>query len=654
MRSSLLVALATAVVLGAACGGTDSSSPANDTPGATIVLSPLSVVVTEKTPDTTVYLTTTPAGGHLHWQIAAKPAWLTVTPSEGVVSGITPIRISAAATPTTEPGTSTGRVDFVATGGAASLSISFSVSANPQLSVATSTVSVAAAADTGTVVLSNPGRGTTFWSVSGQPTWLTVLPTSGTIGTNGTATVKFVPNRTTLPAGPTTVPLLFKNTSTNATVPVTLSVDVSPAPRAVAGTSRLVFSPGNTSRTVTVSNPGKGSLIWQITNRDSWVTVSPTSGTIAAGDSAKLVATSAGVNGMSGGFTITSNAVDSPAIRIGALVVTSAPAVGTQLLDYHVIDAEFNPATGLLLTVSADPSRLNVYDTETGETWSVPLSRNPCCVAVRSDGRFAAVAHDAAVSYIDLTTRQVIKMYSTTSDAFDVLLPPNGYVYVWPRTDQWVNVHGVNLTTGLEENGSDLIYAGSRAKLHPSGLFAYDIWYLSPADLEKFDFANGRAHRLGDSPYHGDYPMGYNFWFSPAGDHIMTQAGTVFRSSTSTADDMRYMGRLPNVTTARVFAEEPVRKRIYGFSSATGSVYTTVDAATRTPSIRVFDSVNLNDLGEITLNKLTSGGKTVDVDGYFLFPSVDGKRLYALVKAAVGSGVSQDWALYIIDATTLP
>ena len=634
--------------------GSDGTTSGGDTPGASLVASPTSVTVTDKVTDTTVYLSTSPSGGHLQWQITGKPAWLTVSPASGVVSGITPIKLSAAATPTMDPGTTIGRLDLVSSGGAATIQVSFTVASNPLLALGGTSVSIAAGSDTAQLTLNNPGRGLVGWSVSGQPAWLTAIPASGSITSGGSAVVKLAANRTTLPAGTSTTVLTFKNNNTNASLPLNVSVDVAAAPRAVVSTGRLVFSPSTGSRLISIANPGKGPLAWQVSDHDSWLTVSPSSGSVAAGDSARVTVTSTGSAGNSGGFTLTSNAVDAPSVRVAAIVLAASPPLGAQVLDHEVIHAAFSAASGLLATVSASPARLNVFDLETGDSWSIGLPKDPCCVALRADGRFAAVAHDAAISYVDIAQRQIVKTYAITSNSFDVLLPSNGYVYVWPRTDQWQNVHAVNLATGLEENGTDLIYAGSHAKLHPSGTFAYDIWFLSPADLEKFDLSAGRPRRLGDSPYHGDFAMGYNLWFSPGGDKIFTEAGTVFRSSSSTADDMRYMGTLPGAAGARMIAEDATRARIYSFSVGSGVGFSGVDPSLRTPSIGIYSSQTLSALSSVPLPQVTMSGKLVDVDGYYLFPSADGRRLYMLVKAVQGSGLTLDWALYVVDRSTLP
>jgi hypothetical protein len=148
--------------------------------------------------------------------------------------------------------------------------------------------------------------------------------------------------------------------------------------------------------------------------------------------------------------------------------------------------------------------------------------------------------------------------------------------------------------------------------------------------------------------------MGYNLWFSPGGDKIFTEAGTVFRSSSSTADDMRYMGTLPGAAGARMIAEDATRARIYSFSVGSGVGFSGVDPSLRTPSIGIYSSQTLSALSSVPLPQVTMSGKLVDVDGYYLFPSADGRRLYMLVKAVQGSGLTLDWALYVVDSSTLP
>ena len=632
--------------------GCGSDLPSGNTPGATLATSPSQLALTDSSLTATLFLTTSPAGGHLQWQLVAKPSWITLESDHGVVDGVTNLKVTANPAPTDDPGVRTGRIDLVSGGGTASIPVSLTLAPNPKLVLSATSITIAENVDTSTITLTNAGRGFASWSVTGLPGWLRADPANGYVQTGQVATVKLIPDRGPLPAGTSTATVSFTVSNSTTKPSLAVSVAVSPAPQAATDISRLVFAPGSGSRTLMLANPGKGPLAWQLAAKDAWLTVVPASGTIAAGDSVALTVTATG-SANTGGFTITSNAVNAPSIRVGATMVATPPSLGMQVLNYRVLDAEFNAGSGLLVSVSTSPSQLNVIDTETGDTWSLALQKPAYAVAIRPDGRFAVVAHDAMISVVDLVARQLVKTYVTTSDAFDVVFPNNGYVYVWPRTDQWTSIHGINLTTGAEENGPT-IYAGSHAKLHPAGKVAYGIWYLSPADLEKFDVSSGKARSLGDSPYHGDYPMGYDLWFARDGARIFTAAGTVFRSSPTTTADMLYAGKLPSFGQARMIADNPAKNRIYGFVTGTSPYYVSIPETDRSSGIRVYESSTLNALGEIALPKMQSGSTQADVDGYFLFPSADGRRLHMFVKAVSSSGLSKDWAYYVVDTSTLP
>lgn len=648
LRAALLLSVALA------CGGDTSSAPTN-TPGTTLVGSPSQLQFTESALTTTLYLSTSPSGGRLEYQVTSKPSWVTLESDHGMVLGITPLKVTAVVPETAEPGSLGGRLEMIAAGGTLEVPLVLTIAANPKLAANATTLTVPATADTGTLTLSNPGRGYTNWSLSGLPAWLTATPTSGYIQTGQSMTVKFAPDRQPLPAGLSNVPVTFKNEQTGVTFVVTVAVDVAAAPRASLRTSRLVFSASTTSAALWLVNPGKGPLAWNVSNKDAWLTVSPGSGTLAAGDSVSIAVNAVGAQtGSQGGFTIASNAVDAPSLRVAATVIGALPSTGLSVLPYRVVDAEFNDATGVLVTVSDNPSTLHVHDMQTGDVWSVPLSKPPCCVAIRRDGRYAVVAHDALISYVDLVSRQVVNTFPTTSDAFDVLLPDNGSAYVFPRTDQWVDIHAIDLQTGAELKGGQ-IFAGEHARLHPSGTTAYGIWALSPADLQKYELLSGKAPTtLRDSPYHGDYPMGYDLWISQDGTRIFTAAGSVFRSSSVFANDMLYAGKMTGLGQARAIADNAPKSRIYAFGTTTSPYYWGIPDTDRSGDIQSFDSSTLNALGVTTLPKIPSGAVQADADGWFMFPSADGQRLYMLLRAVPSAGLQNDWALYVVDTSTLP
>ena len=104
----------------------------------------------------------------------------------------------------------------------------------------------------------------------------------------------------------------------------------------------------------------------------------------------------------------------------------------------------------------------------------------------------------------------------------------------------------MNLSTDNEAYSTGgSIYAGTKGRLHPSGKFIYGADNgLSPSDIEKYDIQNGVANMLYDSPYHGDYPMNGNLWFSEDGNRIFTRGKTVLKTSEFKSTDMYYNGTL--------------------------------------------------------------------------------------------------------------
>lgn len=56
-----------------------------------------------------------------------------------------------------------------------------------------------------------------------------------------------------------------------------------------------------------------------------------------------------------------------------------------------VIDAEYSKMKDILVYVSPNPAKLNIFKSLTIQTESVTLDYNPSCVSVASNGEFAVV-----------------------------------------------------------------------------------------------------------------------------------------------------------------------------------------------------------------------------------------------------------------------
>lgn len=251
----------------------------------------------------------------------------------------------------------------------------------------------------------------------------------------------------------------------------------------------------------------------------------------------------------------------SPVMINTSLTVTAGVGVDSSLpelpyssrtvLSHDVVDAEYSASLDALVMVSANPSNaLLIHDPATGTERRLALNLAPVAVSVSPTGNFAAVAHDARVTYVDLRQVGVNSDYKPTilnvsSNASDIVLDGRGYVHVIPLTDQWVSVHSVKVATNTETLGNALLYAGAHARLHPGGMAFYTADNgLSPSDIERYNLNGNGVTRIADSPYHGDYPMCGNLWFSEDGGTIYTACGRTFRSSSDPTQDMLYSGTM--------------------------------------------------------------------------------------------------------------
>ena len=328
------------------------------------------------------------------------------------------------------------------------------------------------------------------------------------------------------------------------------------------------------------------------------------------------------------------------------------------MLDNNVIDAEYSKATDLLVYVGADAT-LNIYYPEAKNIETVALSYVPTCVSVSPDGTKAAVGHDAHVTYVDLLTKEILTTNNVSCDALDIVLTDNGWVYVFPRRDQWEQIRCMNVTTNnaIESlhTGNHSIYAGTRGKLHPSGKYIYGANNgLSPSDIEKYDIQNGTASYLYDSPYHGDYAMGGDLWFEENGNRLFTRAGTVFQTSETESSDMLYNGRInfedSSSGSIRILSLDQLdlKRELYFVTSAD---YWYSDDP-NPPFVYVYNSDNLTFKTKIRLEDYSVASGTsysvYDAIPYYVFANSNGAELYVITKAN-GSGMIHEWAIQTID-----
>ncbi len=223
------------------------------------------------------------------------------------------------------------------------------------------------------------------------------------------------------------------------------------------------------------------------------------------------------------------------------------PYLSRVVLPHDVVDAEFDRTSGSIVMVSSIPSNtIYVYDVATGLERSQSLSKPPMSVSLAPDGLTAAVGHDALVSVVDVASigqsgAPEPVLLNLSSDAFDIVLDGNGFVHVFPlRLSQPISIE---IATNTETLAAGIIRPRTHARLHPGRQWIYAADYDAfSGDIMKLDISSGVATPLYDSPYHGDYNVCGNQWFSEDGETIYTACGSTFRSSANQAEDMTYIG----------------------------------------------------------------------------------------------------------------
>jgi hypothetical protein len=308
-----------------------------------------------------------------------------------------------------------------------------------------------------------------------------------------------------------------------------------------------------------------------------------------------------------------------------------------------VAQAAYSASLQRIVMTDGSPNALYVYDPATGAESSAALALPPQCLGVSPDGRYAVVGHNAWISYVDLTAGQVVKTIPVTADIGDCVLGANGWAYLFPRVDQWVALHSVEIATGVEVNTSSWsIYAGERAVLSPTDPGAlYTVTAgLSPAQIERWDVSGGAATYKWESPYWGDYPMGPDLWFSADGARLFTAAGTAFRTSSTQSQDLVYGGQLSGLSGVKHLdcssSEIAAIPATYGWDPSTASKDTTVE---------LFNTTYLGHQDRISLPWWSVGGNAFPTHGLFVFHGADGTKRYVIVQADGASGLLHDTAV---------
>jgi Domain of unknown function (DUF4082)/Concanavalin A-like lectin/glucanases superfamily/Fibronectin type III domain/Viral BACON domain/Bacterial Ig domain len=387
--------------------------------------------------------------GTLNWTASESASWLSVSPASGTNSGtitVTPSITGLSA------GTYTTDVTVSATGADGSpktipVTLTLDPPTPPALSVTPSSLSFSGTAGGSspaakTLSVSNTGGGSMDWTASESASWLSVSPASGT--NSGTITV--TPSITGLAAGTYTTDITVSATGADGspkTIPVTLTLDP-PTPPALSVTpSSLSFSgtAGGSSpaaKTLSVSNTGGGSMDWTASESETWLSVSPGSGTNSG-----TITVTPSISGLAAGtyttdITVSATGADGSPKTIPVTLTLDQPpppalAVSPTSLSFSATQGGANPAaqtvsvtnTGsgtLAVTASDDAAWLTV--TPASATAPATLSVAPSVAGL------VAGTYTATVT-VTATTQGATGSPNTVAVTLTVGQPSTNLVGAW-------------------------------------------------------------------------------------------------------------------------------------------------------------------------------------------------------------------------------
>ena len=309
----------------------------------------------------------------------------------------------------------------------------------------------------GQFILAGNSKINITWSLTYKPDWVTINPTSGSVGNSPITVVALTSNLL-----PQTLSdkIVITTATTTIEIPITLTITRSTAVQVVLLPYVDYYE---NSKQFTIKNNGNHSTTWQIEPSATYLGVTPASGTLDVGQSAVLTLT------INRGDLETKTYSEKLALKLGGVHASDTQLTINNFredkwtLEGPVIDAEYDRTGDNLIIVS--DNKLYKLQPETRTTTSVMLSQAASCVSVSKNGQYAVVGHKSLISLVDLTAMKIDKTFSTSADAWDVVLAPNNWIYVFPKGSGSTRIRCINLLDGVEvlSTGTQ-IYRGTKDK----------------------------------------------------------------------------------------------------------------------------------------------------------------------------------------------
>ncbi len=227
-------------------------------------------------------------GGTLGYSVTDNASWLSVSPASGTSSGEADAVAVSFSTESLAAGSYNAAITVSGGTGVAPAAIAVSLVVKdiaPEISVSTTSISTRVQQGgnppPGSFAVRNSGGGTLSYSVTPGAGWLSVSPGSGT-STGESDTIGVACNTAGMPAGTHDAVVTVSGSGVAAkTVAVSVTIDArEPVLEVSTTTLDATGAPGQSvaDQGFTVRNAGGGNLAYSVASDESWLTVTPTSG----------------------------------------------------------------------------------------------------------------------------------------------------------------------------------------------------------------------------------------------------------------------------------------------------------------------------------------------------------------------------------------
>jgi hypothetical protein len=208
-----------------------------------------------------------------------------------------------------------------------------------------------------------------------------------------------------------------------------------------------------------------------------------------------------------------------------------------------------------------------------------------------------------------------------------------------PKTDQWVQVHSVDLTAGVDKTmpHQSTVYAGAVGVLQAGLNALYVAVQGSPSGVQRYDLVNGIANNGA-----GGSSACLAIWPGADQTRIFTACGTALTTSNGT-DDMKLLGTMFTSTQGDAQFISQGASNVYIIRGG----ITVQQPTTEDQKVEVYSATTFALTGTMELPCFHTATRDVLSHGRFVFSTKAGK-VVVLVQAEPGTSIGGDWGISVL------